>query len=547
MTPFPLVLAVAGTGPAATSFLCQLARQVEDRASRAGIAEVQLFEPPGNGGPVGAGSDLPCARLADLSAVHGDPGHALRWALGQADGGRLDARSSVPTVDSCLSQAQAERYLQHAHREALDRLRTAGIAVRRIAAPVHALRRTGRAHELRTASGETHRADLVALSLEGAGAGAFDHLRSMAGYVTASQAGSAAGGLPSPHAAVCILGSGAAALRAALALHAAGHRGRLTLVSRHGRLPQVRGDHARPGGPTRFTRAHIERCLSQRHGSFRLDDFARLLIRELSRCGASPGDFDDGAVPPSTAEAFGHFAASIDAARSRPSAWQGLADDLEGSLDLVWHQLPPAQRHIFDRDFKPQWRLHGETVPLAEALAFLELVQAGRIHLLPGRAEVAFDPGTRGYAVQVAAGRRATLLGADLVVDATAPSDDATRCRSALVRGMLATGMARAHAFGGIEVDFASGQIVTRDGTVSQGVHVLGDLVGGTYFCTRPMAVKARLAAQAVHSVLGQACDAQARRLEAAPPAPPLRPRHVATRPLRSSRPVAACAALGPA
>ena len=59
---------------------------------------------------------------------------------------------------------------------------------------------------------------------------------------------------------------------------------------------------------------------------------------------------------------------------------------------------------------------------------------------------------------------------------------------------MLDSGLATAHPFGGVVVDFDTNELCTRTGTLLSGVFALGALTSGTHFWTNAMNVNARLA-----------------------------------------------------
>jgi uncharacterized NAD(P)/FAD-binding protein YdhS len=58
---------------------------------------------------------------------------------------------------------------------------------------------------------------------------------------------------------------------------------------------------------------------------------------------------------------------------------------------------------------------------------------------------------------------------------------------------MVSSGQARCHKFGGIDVDFDTSLVLTKNGKQHDGLFALGSMVSGTYFWTNAMNVNCRL------------------------------------------------------
>lgn len=90
----------------------------------------------------------------------------------------------------------------------------------------------------------------------------------------------------------------------------------------------------------------------------------------------------------------------------------------------------------------------------------------------------------------------------DALVNSAVFTNDVFHCRSPLVRQMLDSGLATAHPFGGVDVDFDTNELRTRTGTLLSGVFALGALTSGTHFWTNAMNVNARLARNIVQIIV---------------------------------------------
>lgn len=76
-------------------------------------------------------------------------------------------------------------------------------------------------------------------------------------------------------------------------------------------------------------------------------------------------------------------------------------------------------------------------------------------------------------------GFEATIF-SDSLINATGYTTQVSQCNSPLLRGMLASGLVRANEFGGVDVDFESGRVLSRAGRQMKGLFALGSLASGT-------------------------------------------------------------------
>jgi uncharacterized NAD(P)/FAD-binding protein YdhS len=506
------VLAVVGGGSVATSFIRQLAQQAQQEGA-SGIAEVLVFEPraqPGAGDAYqdDTPSNLLNTRAAGMSALHGDPDHFLRWAMRHESEWRDTFPDAVLGGDSFLPRALFGRYMRHAYDEAVGILQQLGVSVRHVRAGVTSMRCVEERYELATLTEGTYRADQVVLALGNQEGTAFDHLRPYENYFSSPYPCTGLGARIERRKAVCIIGSGLSAIDAAVSLADAGHRGKIVMVSRHGRLPSVRGDHNRSHKP-RLSRERVDALARQRGGRLRLREVGEMLLRELEQGEGAPADLTEILQP-------GHgphrdVDADIGVASARDRTWQSIVDRLDDAIDLVWHYLPDADRRIFERDFKSQWLSYRVSFQPCNARKIQQLLHTEQLSVYRGCADVSFVPAHEHFAVSVLDHGKAfsATLYADHVINATGCTTDVRQCRSPLLRGMLASGLARAHEFGGIEVDFASSQVMTRQGRMLPGLYALGSMVSGTYFWTHAMNVNCRLAAGVARGVMTRTARAQ--------------------------------------
>lgn len=152
-----------------------------------------------------------------------------------------------------------------------------------------------------------------------------------------------------------ILGSGLTAVDAVLSLTQQPRRAPITLISRHGLLPQA---HApRPVAPADLKEVVSE--LTATPGGVRALTLLSKLRRKARELTAEGGD------------------------------WRSVVDGLRPHTATLWHALPPGERRQFLARLRPFWEVHRHRMALAIAEPFRELLDRGDVRLVAGRVESA--------------------------------------------------------------------------------------------------------------------------------------------------------------
>lgn len=225
---------------------------------------------------------------------------------------------------------------------------------------------------------------------------------------------------------VLLIGSGLTAVDAALALEAAGHSGKLHVVSRRGQLP------------------HPHR-------------------RELA-------ENDDGITNPPTAlgPLFHHV--RQEAAKD----WRCAIDSLRPVTNSLWQALSLAERKRFLRHLKVYWDTHRHRMAPEIGDALDRYRHQGRLEVHAGRLISVFR-GARGMDVSVAQ-RRAGMsrIEVDRIINCTGIDEKYTESSRPLIRSLLDKGLASVNALGiGFSAD-ADGALIDRKGQVSDRLFTLG-------------------------------------------------------------------------
>jgi uncharacterized NAD(P)/FAD-binding protein YdhS len=216
-----------------------------------------------------------------------------------------------------------------------------------------------------------------------------------------------------------------------------GHRGKIIAVSRHGLLPLPHRNTPSDPMPARI--------LPERPTGL------GALLRSLRRAAVDARD------------------------------WRAVVDGLRPHTDEIWAGLTVPHREQFLRHLSRYWEVHRHRVAPASAEAIRRLHDAGTVAVRRGRI-LSLASATSGFEARVLL-PDATIehWRPDAVVNCTGPGRPAGL---ALVRTLVADGLARADPLHlGVEVD-GEGRLVRVDGQPHRGLTVVGALRRGRWFET---------------------------------------------------------------
>ncbi|WP_438490185.1 FAD/NAD(P)-binding protein [Streptomyces sp. S186] len=462
-------VAVIGGGAAAVSLLDSMLRRFEGEDSR---CDITVYEGSAN---LATGRayrpDLDCAlvnREAGYMSVRcADRGHFLRW-LHREPRYRDTSYASLP-VDSYVPRRIYGEYLT-AHLEACraDAERR-GWTVEVV--PEFAVEAKATADDVmvRSARGVSH-FDRVVLCL-GTGepadpyrlTGAPDFhpdpypLRSVLPAIPAD-------------AHVLVLGSSLSGVDVALGLLRSGHRGLITMTSRHGLLPGVRATQ-RPYELRHLTPEAVRRRVA-RDGALRVRDTWRLLRDELTAAGV---DLRALAADRPAAERLREDLSRLD----HNACQAAVAAMMHQVREPVWRAMPDADRRLFLSRFHAFGKPLYNPMPPPTARALLDAMDSGQLTVRSRTAAVTARAGG-GFTLEDGDGR---LTGVDTVVDATRSGLARIGSRAQpFVDSLTGSGLAVRNPLGGMRIDVASNALRA---TVPEDVprfFALGDIASGDLF-----------------------------------------------------------------
>ena len=504
-----IILAVLGGGSVATSFLRQFAEHVEIEGGTA-VKTVQIFEPNSQAGAGYAyqhdnASNLLNTRAAGMSALHSNSNHFYEWALKNEILWCAKFPKVKLTPDAFVPRALFGLYMNEVYDDAVVMLNRRGVFVQHIEASVTCFRTQNGRYEISTEHGRKYSADFSVLAIGNQESMQFDYLKPITGYFSTPYPCTKITQAIGSDKSVGILGSSLSAIDAAVSLLDSGHRGKILMISRNGRLPSVRGEHNITRKPTLLTREGVSELAKARGGHLRLMEVAELLRREIeSQEGTS---LDLNLLLRANQGPHRYLDAEIEEASVQDRIWQAVVYGLNDAIDLIWYYLPDDDKIIFEREFKNQWLSYRVSFPLDNALKMQKLLHSNQLSVYGGCSDVCFNDALDQFAINVMDSKYsfAASLYTDCLINATGYTSVVSQFRSQLLRSMVSSGQARSHKFGGIEVDFDTSLVLTRSGKQHDGLFALGSMVNGTYFWTNAMNVNCRLAEGVAREIIRRA------------------------------------------
>ena len=297
---------------------------------------------------------------------------------------------------------------------------------------------------------------------------------------------------------VGVIGTRLTAIDAALALHEVGHRGRVTLASRTGWLPSVRGPVVEHG------LRHVPDAVADCEATGRrldLSAIADLVRREIREVETREIDWRTTLTPPPTTRES--LAAELAEAESgRAEGWQSVLSALVPYVSSLWQVADEGSRTRFLAHHLSAWAIRVAPFPAISARRLLDAMDRGMLSVTAGLTGVGRGTGD-GYRL-LRSGEAS--IDVDWLINGTGPGFGSdSLAGNPLTRQLIGDGLAVPHPYGGVRVHETSYQVLDGQGVELPGVYALGDLTRGTWIATNAVqntvaqaAVVARLVAQSL-------------------------------------------------
>lgn len=302
-------------------------------------------------------------------------------------------------------------------------------------------------------------------------------------------------------ASVGIVGTSLSAVDVIASLHDFGYQGQVTAFSRRGYLPSVRSPRDSDFNLRWFTRENIDAIAVSQQGKLRLRDLVSLLCKDIDEragCRLSLQDILGTGTHP-----IEHFESEIRLARQGERHWQSVLYRANDIVDYAWSRLAPADRKMFDDQYRHIFMSRRIAIPLVNAQKFLAMLKSGRLSVKSMVTNVSTRSG--GFEITFAPESGSPSIQVERLINATGICVDLSRSDDPLIRNLLARGIAVQSEFGGVRQDFESLRLLSAENTLSTAISLLGSLGVGTFFWTNAMSVNARLAGKLAQGIAERA------------------------------------------
>ena len=511
-------IGIVGGGSVGISFLAQLVAHLETHlatsAGHAAACHITVFEPDEKIGQGTAYQDdlntnLLNVPAGNMSLYDRHRSHFVQWMAAQPVS--LLRSYGVSDIDPAAFYPRPlfGRYVHEQFERIVAQAAALGVRVQVVRNTVVAIARHAAGQgqgarsqiQLTDLAGASYVVDQLVLCNGNLASDKFDALVPCAGFINSPYPVRALSQAIPVQATVAILGANLSAIDAVVALKAHRHAGQIHCFSRQGVLPAVRSVH-RTHVPSRLSRAQVHAMALAKGGRLGMDDVLGMLREQI--LAIDPG-FDVRDIAGGGADAARQLNRELDAACSGPRPWQAVLAAANEVIDLLWFYLDQPSRQQFQSRWRSQWMSRRAMFPVQNARQLQHLIKAGQLHIHGGFNTCEPVADGAGFILHYrAAAAQAKEQRCDIVINATGFSQDARQTSDPLVTQLLQSGLARACEYGGFELDFETGCLVTASGAIADDITVLGSLACGTYFWTVSMDVNARLANEQAGRLAGK-------------------------------------------
>lgn len=304
---------------------------------------------------------------------------------------------------------------------------------------------------------------------------------------------------------VAIIGARLSAIDAVIGLIESGHTGKITLYSRSGLFPSVRGVQGR------YKNQYLAYdFILRNYPDINLNDLAELFYKEMERYRSlNPDNMEEELVfPPPSIDNFEDFLHKEIQASQHNRGWQAVLYDTNSMLADVWNMLPENEQDIFINTMLSHAMALRVSIPTENAIKMLEYVRSGQLDFVSGSFEVKTTE-TNGLQIHSAKG---DIQNVDAAIYATGSPRNIKLSDSELLRNMVNDGLARPHPFGGIDVCKHYHSVVDNSGNYSNTIYAIGEITHGRFLFTSAMDIIVRHAHKCAttlhkHLLYGRAGD----------------------------------------
>lgn len=297
---------------------------------------------------------------------------------------------------------------------------------------------------------------------------------------------------------VAILGAGPTAIDWVLRLLPIDLRRPITLFSRSGRLPAVRPAVRGAATASAFDREYLRRKSAS--APFTGREVELIMRGIMAEAGATPAELE---MHKALARAGGStlFETTLGMSGQVQPFFEGLKR-IDEIMTPLWRRCSDEARNLILSKWAPLHATLSFAIPPVTARLLQAALNTGLVKVYGGLRDVKFAEGRfHFFSAADELGTRADLEG-DMLINATGFDGDLENCTNPFVRQVLADGMVAKGRFGGIAMDYDTGQVLSSDGTAMKGLYA----AGGTFSRTAAYSINSLLDTTLHATLVGMAC-----------------------------------------
>lgn len=282
---------------------------------------------------------------------------------------------------------------------------------------------------------------------------------------------------------VAIVGARLSAIDAVISLMESGHKGKISIHSRSGFFPYVRGTQGR------YKNKYLNRSfILKNYEVITLSDLVCLYRMEHNNYLYENPEVANETVPvpyEPIDNLEGFIENEIEKSFS-PRAWQAILYDTNSSIDLIWDRLVDSdKRDFFDLFYSKAISLR-VSIPRENAYKILSYMKSGRVDFVSGKQFINVEDNKVNISVD------GVSRVYDKAIYAVGSPRKISETDSLLLKNMLSGGLIREHEHGGIDVSSDSYGVFSSDGHISNDIYAVGEITSGKFLFTSAMDIIVR-------------------------------------------------------